>query len=94
MKKLSSASLQTEKTKNKESSSRRPTKGKAKSVKDKNTFANTSRRRHKGHVAGNDLLDTDTESSSPDSSESDKDEDEVIEVAAYSQDLGKVPPSL
>ena len=92
VKKLSSASLRMEKTKNRESSSRRPAKGKAKSVKDKNTSANTSRRRHKGHVASNDPSDADTESSSPDSSESD--EDEVEEVAAHSQDLGKVPPSL
>ena len=93
VKQLSSASLQVEKTtKTKESSSRRPVKGKVKSVKDKNTPANTSRRRHKGHVADNDPSDADTESSGSDSSESD--EDEVIEVAAHSQDLGKVPPSL
>jgi Pol polyprotein, beta-barrel domain len=91
VKKLSSASLRTEKTK-KESSSGQPAKGKAKSVKDKNTSANTSRRRYKGHVAGNDPSDADTESSGPDLSESD--EDEVEEVAAHSQDLGKVPPSL
>lgn len=90
VKKLSSASLRMEKTKNKESSLRRPVKGKAKSVKDKNT----SHRRHKGHVAGNNPSDADTESSGPNSSESDADEDEVEEVAAHSQDLGKVPPSL
>ena len=92
VKTLSSASLQTEKTKNRESTPNRPVKGKAKSVKDKTTPVNTSRRRHKGHIASNDPSDADTESSGPDSSESD--EDEVIEVAAHSQDLGKVPPSL
>ena len=77
MKKLSSASLQTEKTK-KESSSKQPVKGKAKSVKDKNT----SHCRYKGHVASNDLLDADTKSLGPNLSESD--EDEVEEVAAHS----------
>jgi len=82
VKTLSSASLQTEKTKNKEPISNRPAKGKAKSVKDKTTPVNTSRCCYKGHIAGNDLLDADTESLGPNSSESD--EDEVIEVAAYS----------
>ena len=92
MKKLSLASLQTEKATNKESSSKQLAKGKAKFVKDKNTFANTSCYCYKGHVASNDLSDADTKSSSPDLLESDK--DEVIKVAAYSQDLGKVPSSL
>jgi hypothetical protein len=92
VKTLSSASLQTEKTKNKESSSGRPTKGKAKSVKPKKASANTSHCCHKGHVADNNPSDADTESLDPDLSESDK--DEVIEVVAYSQDLSKVPPSL
>jgi hypothetical protein len=44
------ASLQTEKAINKEPSSRRFTKGKAKSVKDKSTLANTSRSYHKEHI--------------------------------------------
>jgi hypothetical protein len=82
VKKLSSASLQTEKTKNKELSSKWSAKGKPKSVKDKNTSVNTFYRRHKGHVADNDLLDADTKPSSFDSLE--LDEDEVEEVAAYS----------
>ena len=81
-----------EKTKNKESSSRWSTKGKAKSIKDKNTSVNTSHRCHKGYVASNDTSDVDIESLGPDSLESD--EDEVEEVAAHSQDLGKVPISL
>ena len=92
VKKLSSASLQMEKTKNRESSSGRPRKGKARPVRDKDTSKNTFCHRHKGHVADNDPSDADTESSSPDSSESD--EDEIEEVAAHSQDLSKVPPSL
>jgi hypothetical protein len=71
-----------EKAKNKESSSIQPAKGKAKSVKDKTTPVNTSRRRYKGHIAGNDPSDADTKSLDPNSSESDK--DEVIEVAAHS----------
>jgi hypothetical protein len=82
VKTLSSASLRTEKTKNREPTSNRPAKGKAKSVKDKTTPVNTSRCRYKGHIASNDPSDADTESSGPDSSESD--EDEVIEVAAHS----------
>jgi hypothetical protein len=92
VKKLSSASLRMEKTNNKEPSSGKSRKGKTKSMKDKNTPGNTSHRRYKGHVANNDPSDADTESSGPDSSESD--EDEVEEVAAHSQDLGKVPSSL
>ena len=92
VKKLSSASLQMEKTKNRESSSGRPRKGKARPVRDKDTSKNTFHHRHKGHIADNDLSDADTESSSPDSSE--LDEDEIEEVAAHSQDLSKVPPSL
>jgi hypothetical protein len=91
VKKLSLASLQTEKTK-KESSSRQLARGKTKFVKDKNTFANTSYYRYKGHVASNNLSDADTKSSSPNLSELDK--NKVEEVAAHFQDLGKVPPSL
>jgi hypothetical protein len=71
-----------EKTKNKEPNSRQSAKGKTKSVKDKNLLVNTSHRRHKGHVANNDLLDADTKPSRSNSSE--LDEDEVEEVAAYS----------
>ena len=92
MKKLSLANLQMEKTKNKKSSSGQSTKGKTSTAKDKNTSANTSCHCHKGHVANNNLLDADTESSNSDSSE--LDEDEIEEVAAHSQDLSKVPPSL
>jgi len=84
VKKLSLASLQTEKTRNKEPSSRQSAKDKAKSVKDKNTFMNTSYRRHKGHVAKNDLSDIDTKSLGPNSSESELDKDKVIKVVAYS----------
>jgi hypothetical protein len=91
VKKLSLASLQIEKTK-KESSSKQLVRGKAKFVKDKNTFANTSYYCYKEHVASNNLLDIDTKSSGPDLSELDK--DKVEEVAAHSQDFGKVPPSL
>ncbi len=80
MKKLSLASLQTEKTKE-ESRSRQPIRGKAKLVKDKNTFANTSCCCYKRHVASNNLLDTDTKSLSFNLSELNK--DEVEEVAAY-----------
>jgi hypothetical protein len=78
-----------EKIKNRESSSRRfakdktrTAKGKSKSIKDKNTSANTSRRRHKGHIASNDPLDVDIKSLGPNSLE--LDEDEVEEVAAHS----------
>jgi hypothetical protein len=78
VKTLSSASLQTEKTKNRESTSNQPAKGKTKSVKDKNTSCYC----YKGHVAGNDLLDTDSKSSGPNLLELNK--DKVIEVAAYS----------
>ena len=92
MKKLSLANLQMEKTKNKKSSSGWSTKGKTSTAKDKNTSANTSHHHHKGHIADNNLLDADTESSNSDSSE--LDEDEIEEVAAHSQDLGKVPLSL
>src|SRR5436190_13798814 len=92
VKKLSSASLQMEKTKNKKSSSGWSTKGKTSTTKDKNTSANTSHHCHKGHVADNNLLDADTESSNSDSSE--LDEDEIEEVAAHSQDLSKVRTSL
>ena len=92
VKKLSSASLRMEKTNNKEPSSGKSRIGKTKSMKDKNTPGNTSHRRYKGHVANNDPSDADTESSGPNSLESDK--DEVEEVAAHSQDLGKVPSSL
>jgi hypothetical protein len=81
MKKLSLASLWTEKTK-KEPSSGQLAKGKAKSVKDKNTSANTSCCCYKGYVASNDLLDINTKSSGPDLTESDK--DKVKEVMAYS----------
>src|SRR5204863_3624714 len=90
--KLSLASLQMEKAKSKESRSRWSGKGKARPVRDKDMSKNTSHHCHKGHVADNDPSDADTESSSPDSSESD--EDEIEEVAAHSQDLSKVPPSL
>ena len=82
MKKLSLASLQTKKVTNKESSSKQLVKGKAKFVKNKNTFANTSYYYYKKHVTSNNLLNTNTKSSSPDLSESDK--DEVIKVAAHS----------
>src|SRR5438045_615833 len=92
MKKLSLANLQMEKTKNKKSSSGQSTKGKTSTAKDKNTSANTSCHHHKGHIADNNLLDADTESSNSDSSE--LDEDEIEEVAAHSQDLGKVTQSL
>ena len=71
-----------EKTKNRESSSRQPTKGKAKSIKDKNTSTNTSHCYYKGHVASNNPLDVDTKSSSPNLLELNK--DKVEEVAAYS----------
>src|SRR5438045_2412537 len=92
VKKLRLASLQMEKAKSKEPSSRQSRKGKARPVRDKNMSKNTSCHHHKGHVADNDPSDADTESSSPDLSESD--EDEIEEVAAHSQDLSKVPPSL
>ena len=99
IKKLSSANLQIEKTKNRDSSTRqsakdktRTTNSKDKSVRNRNTLTSTSCRRHKGHVADNNLSDTDTESSA--SYLSDLDKDKVEEVAAHSQDLGKVPPSL
>src|SRR5436190_4889331 len=92
MKKLSLANLQMEKTKNKKSSSGWSTKGKTSTTKDKNTSANTSCHCHKGHITDNNLLDADTESSNSDSSE--LDEDEIEEVAAHSQDLGKVRTSL
>jgi hypothetical protein len=82
VKKLSLASLQTEKTKNKEPNSKQSAKGKPKSVKDKNTSANTFYCCHKGHIANNDLLDVDTKPSSFNSLESNK--DKVEEVAAYS----------
>jgi hypothetical protein len=66
VKKLSLASLQTEKTKDKDSSPKRPVKdkarsakGKAKSAKDKNIPASTSCCYYKGHI-------TDTKSSSKD----------------------------
>jgi hypothetical protein len=72
-----------EKAKNKELSSRQPTRGKTKSVKDKNTFANTFHcRHHKGYIANNDLLDAD--SKSLDSSLLESNKDKVEEVAAYS----------
>ena len=87
VKELSLASLQTEKTKNKESTSRQTTKGKAKSAKDKNT----SYYCYKGHVASNNLLDVDTKPTSSNLLELDE---EVEEVAAHSQDFSKVPPSL
>jgi hypothetical protein len=53
-----------------------------KSKKDLKKSENTSRRRYKGHIAGNDLLDADTKSLGPDSLESDR--DEVEEVVAHS----------
>ena len=92
VKKLSLASLQMEKAKSKESSSRQSGKGKARPVRDKDMSKNTSCHCHKGHVTDNDPSDADTESLSPDLSASD--EDEIEEVAAHSQDLSKVPPSL
>src|SRR5438045_1265912 len=92
VKKLSSASLWMKKAKSKESSSRWSGKGKARPVRDKDMSKNTSCHCHKGHITDNDLSDADTESSSPDLS--DEDEDEIEEVAAHSQDLSKVPPSL
>ena len=92
IKKLSSANLQIEKTKHRDSSSGQSAKGKTKPVKDKKTSANTSCYCYKGHVAGNNLSDTDTESSGSDSEKSDK--NKIEEVAAYSQDLGKVSSSL
>jgi hypothetical protein len=81
VKKLSLASLQTEKTK-KEPSSRQLTRDKAKSVKDKNMFANTSCCCYKGYVISNNLLDANTKSSGPNLTELDK--DKVEEVIAYS----------
>ena len=57
-------------------------KGKTKSVKDKNIYVNISCHCYKGHVASNNLLDTDSKSLGLNLSELDK--DEVIEVAAYS----------
>jgi hypothetical protein len=53
-----------------------------KSEKDLKKSENTSRRRYKGYVTSNDLLDADTESLGPDSLELDG--DEVEEVAAHS----------
>ena len=76
------ASLQTKKAINKESSSKQLAKGKAKFVKDKNTFANTSCYCYKEHVASNNLSNINTKSSSLDLLESNK--DEVIKVIAYS----------
>jgi hypothetical protein len=78
VKELSLASLQTEKTKNKESSSRQSAKGKAKPIKDKNMSANTLCCRHKGHVASNSLLDADTKSSSSNSLDLDEEVEEVV----------------
>lgn len=71
-----------EKAKNREPSSKQLVKGKAKFVKDKNTFANTSHHCYKGHVANNNPLNADTKRSSTDLLELDK--DKVIEVAAHS----------
>ena len=82
MKTLSLASLQTEKTKNRESSSKQPMKGKTKFIKDKNIYINISCYHYKGHVASNNLLDTDFKSLSPNLLKLNK--DEVIEVAAHS----------
>jgi hypothetical protein len=72
-----------EKAKNKEPSSKQPTRSKTKSVKDKNTSANTFYCcYHKGYIANNNLLDTDSESL--DSSSLELNKDKVEEVAAYS----------
>jgi hypothetical protein len=87
VKKLTTASLQIEKSKAQSSGS---AKQKDKSVKDKTISVKPSSRRHKGHVADNDLSDTDTESPDTDSSDSDNEEEEAVEVAANSRDLGKV----
>jgi hypothetical protein len=82
VKKLSSASLRMEKTKNREPSSRRSAKGKTKSVKDKNTSSSTSRRHRKRRDADSNS-DASAESSS--SAESNLDEKEV---ATFYQVLG------
>ena len=99
VKKLSSASLQSENSRSRETSSLRTGKDKNKSAKGRSTSAKGRKapatalnRRHKGHVAENESSDADTELSNSDSS--DHENDEIEEVAAHSQDLGKVPPSL
>jgi len=87
VKQLSTASLQIEKSKVQSS---RSAKQKDKSVKDKTIFVKPSSCCYKGHVADNNLSDTDTELPNTDSSDSDKEEEEAIEIAANSLDLGKV----
>jgi hypothetical protein len=87
VKKLTTASLQIEKSK---AQSSRSAKQKDKSVKDKTISVKPSSRCYKGHVADNDLSDTDTELPDTDSSDSDNEEEEAVEVAANSRDLGKV----
>ena len=88
MKKLSLASLWIERSK-KQGLSSRSIKQKDKSVKCKSTSVRPSSRRHKGHVANNNLSDVNYESLGTDLSKS----DEEIEVAAYSKDLSEVTPS-
>jgi hypothetical protein len=80
--------LQAEKAKGKELSSGRTARSKIRSTKDKtkptkdSMLISTSYCCYKGHVANNDLLDTDTKFLDPDLPESDK--DKVEEVVAYS----------
>ena len=78
-----------EKTKNRDSSTRRSAKDKTrtanskdKSVRDRNTPTSTSYHCYKRHITNNDLLDTDTKSLA--SYLSDLDKDEVEEVVAHS----------
>jgi hypothetical protein len=88
VKKLTTASLQIEKSKVQSSGS---AKQKDKSVKDKTISVKPSSCCYKGHVTDNDLSDTDTELPDTDSSDSDnEEEEEAVEVAANSWDLGKV----
>jgi hypothetical protein len=88
VKKLTAASLQIEKNKVQSSGF---AKQKNKSVKDKTISVKPSSRCYKRYIANNNLSDTDTELPDTDLSNSDnKEEEEAVEVAANSQDLGKV----
>jgi hypothetical protein len=79
------AGLQIEKSKEPSSG---PAKQKHRPAKGKSIPVKPSSCCYKGYIANNNLSDTDTESS--DSNSSDSDKEEVVEVAACSQDLGKV----
>jgi hypothetical protein len=87
VKKLSTASLQIEKSRVQSSGS---AKQKDKSVKDKTISVKPSSCCYKGYVANNNLSDTDTELPDTDSPDSDKEEEKAVKVAANSWDFGKV----